>query len=157
MISHKGQFDVARKMIYWMIASVIITGVVFAFAFTVANYKHNLTKVPPELQAELLALRFTNTPECFAYEDSETGIVSPGIIALDKFTNEQMNRCYITDASAKGLKVLNFKLKLVSAEKEIQSNNYFNRNDHTLLKEVLVREGTTVRKEQLIIYVQEGI
>lgn len=158
-MNHKAQFDLARKTIYWMIAGVIITAVVFSFAVVIAQYKNNLTKIPPELDAELIALRFTNLPECFAYLDSETNSLHPGVIDLAKFTNEQMLKCYRTDAQT-GIKTLNFRMRLKGLNQEVATNNYFNQDDFTLFKEVLVKsssESSDLVPDLLIIYVQEKI
>jgi hypothetical protein len=153
-IGNKAQFSVARKMIFWMMAGVIITGVVFSFAIIVATYKNKLTQVPPSLEAELTALRFTNNPNCFAYL-GPTGKIHSGTIELTKFNVEQMDKCYLTDRS-EGFKKLNFKLKLAGLEKEVVTNNYFDfqNNDLTIFKEVLVWDGEKFNKDRLIIYVQ---
>ncbi len=158
-MNHKAQFDLARKSIYWLIAGVIITAVVFSFAVVIAQYKNNLTKIPPELDAELIALRFVNLPECFAYFDSETNSLHSGVIDLAKFSPEQMLKCYRTDAQT-GIKTLNFRLKLKGLNQEVVTNNYFNKDDFTLFKEVLVKsssESSDLVPDQLIIYVQEKI
>ncbi len=157
-MNRKAQFDVARKTIYWMIAGFVIAMVVLAFALTIGNYRNRLTEIPPKIQAELIALRFTSNPDCFALTDEHTSVVSPGILDLHKFNTEKLNQCYFTEP-AKGFKTFNFRLKLESTGEELLTNNYFHqdRDDLTLFKEVLVlRDGQLVH-DTLIIYVQEKI
>lgn len=167
----KGQFDVARKTIYWTIAGIIIAVVLLAFAITIANYKNNLTHVSPKLKASLIAMRFTNIPECFAYQDPETDRVYPGIIDLSKFTNEQMEQsCYHTQSANE----INFKLKLQNKGLEIQTNNYFNHpasdvsiRENNLVDivlvpmvipmEVLVKDGEEISGDVIEVEVQTGI
>ena len=157
LADRKAQFELARKTIYWMIAALIISMLVLAFALILGNYTGKLTSVPKELQAELISQRFANVPECFAYQDNLTGKVFSGMIDLMKFTEEQMKQCYITDKEA-GIKQFNFRLKLAKAGKEVSTNNYYNHDDFTIYKEVLVRnEKGEVAKDQLMIYVQEKI
>ncbi len=149
-------FDVARKSIYWMLAGLIIAAVVLIFAFSIAGYRNKLTKIPPELSAELIALRFTTIPDCFAVEDS--GVVLSGTIDQAKFTTETINHCYKTEPE-KGFKTFNFRLKLESTGQELITNNYFHqdRDDLTITKEVLVKTEQGLQKDHVTIYVQEKI
>lgn len=157
MLNKKGQFDVARKTIYWMIIGVVITIIVLAFAIILGGYRGKLTNVPGEIRAEYISLRFMNNADCFMWQD-ESGIVHTGVIDVKKFTDEQMNsRCYLTE-SEKGYEDFNFGLILENSNKTVRTNNYFHKDDFTLFKEVLVRdENGVVKKDRLIIYVQEKI
>lgn len=157
LAGRKAQFELARKTIYWMIAGLIISMLVLAFALILGNYTGKLTSVPKELQAELISQRFGNVPECFAEQDNLTQKVFPGMLDLSKFSEERMAQCYATDKE-KGIKQFNFRLKLAKAGKEVSTNNYYHKDDFTIYKEVLVRnEKGEVAKDQLMIYVQEKI
>lgn len=149
-------FHVARKTIYWMIAGVVIAAVVLAFLFMISGYRNKLTQVPPELRAELIALRFTNIPECFAVIDENTGVVMTDSIDLSKFIRETMNQCYKTEQE-KGIKTFNFRLLLKKEGKEVITNNYFHKDDFTITKEVLVKKEGRLVPDQLVIYVQVKI
>jgi len=153
----EGIFDFTRKLVYWTLAGVVITILVFAFVFGVGSYLSELTYVPEELRAEFISLRFANIPECFAYQDSETNRVYPGVIDLSKFTNQQMNdSCYRTE-SEKGYEDYNFRLKLKENGAEIYSNNYFNWDSFTFIKKVGVRTNDTLVEDELYIFVQVKI
>ncbi len=154
-------FDVARKNIYWLIAGFIIVIVILAFVFTIAGYRNKLTKIPPELRAELISLRFASIPDCFAVSDENTGAVLTDTVDLTKFTKEAIDKCYRTEQE-KGFKTFNFRLQLKEAGKEVMTNNYFHQDDFTLRKAVRVWDKKKPEKErwksdQLIIYVQEKI
>lgn len=158
-MNRKGEaspFDVARKAIYWLIAGTIITMVVFVYAFSLVGYKNQLVYIPPQLPAELISLRFTNIPECFAYQDAATGRVYPGIIDLNKFNDGVMEDCYHTEAE-KGYEDYNFRLQLEKKGNTIRTNNYFNKDDFTIIKKVLVKDGMNLVEDNLLIYVQEKI
>lgn len=157
MTNKKAQFDFTRKSIYWMIAGFILTLVVVAYVFVLAGYNAKLTYVDPKLRAEFLTLRFVNNPDCFAYQDKETKITSNGIIDLTKFNEKQLYNCYHTEQN-EGFRDFNFKLVLENQKTEIITNNYFNKKDFTLYKEVLIRnKESKVTKDRLIIYIQEKI
>ena len=153
-MNKKAQFAAARKTIYWMIAGLVITMVVIGFAMVIASYRNNLAKGPPEIRAELIALRFTNNPDCFAYNVSDKVLL--GTIDLTKFNEENMLKCYST-ASAGGIKTFNFRLKLESSGEEIRTDKYAHVDKFTIFKEVLVKRQTGLFKDRLIIYVQEKI
>lgn len=159
-MNRKGEeeFSIASKSVSWLFLGLIIAMVVLGFVYTLSDYKNKLNEVPPKLRAELIALRFTSLPECLAFQDEQTGLVSPGIIDLKRFTSENLAHCYKTE-TAKGYKTFNFRLKLVNAGNETFTNNYFHQEseDLTIIKEVLVRADNTLIKDQLIIYVQERI
>lgn len=157
MINKKAQFDFTRKSIYWMIAGFILTIVVIAYVFVLAGYNSKLTYVDPKLRAEFLSLRFINNPDCFAYQDKETKITSSGIIDITKFTEQQLYNCYHTEKE-QGYNDFNFKLVLENQQQEVITNNYFNKNDFTLYKEVVVRgKNTVLTKDRMIIYVQVNL
>lgn len=162
-MNKKAQFDVARKAIYWMIAGVVITMTVIGFALIMSSYQNKLIDIPPELKAELFVLRFLNTPECFTYQDSITGRIFPGTIDLSKYTQERLNLCYQTEKE-KGFKDYNFGIQLEgyeeikdSNEKMLMTNNFFNKVDFTLYKNVLVRLRGGVIPTRMVIFVQINI
>lgn len=153
MSMDEGVEDVAWKSFSWAIFGVIITILIFVFALIIAGYKERLTAVPPELQAELISVRFTNTADCFAFQDPHTGRVYPGVIDNSKFTEERMQRCYSTDQEH-GQNDFNFRLQL--GDKYITTNNYFNIDHFTITKKVIVADGRERHPETLTIFVQAG-
>ncbi len=155
-IGRKAQFNFARKTIYWTIAGVIITMVVFAYVLILSSYAGRLTFVPNQLRGELISLRFTNTAECFAYQDTVTGRVYPGTIDLAKFSEERLNNCYFTDPQ-KGYEDYNFELVLQNLDQKLATNKYYHKVSFTIFKEILVKKEDGFENEHLIIYVQEEI
>ena len=153
-MNKSGQFDVARKTIYWMMAGLVITIVVMAFAIMVGTYNSKLAKVSPLMQAEIISLRFTNTAECFVYYDEEANRIYPGIIDKEKFTLEQINSCYKTEQE-KGFREMNF--RLILAGQEVITNNYFHHDELILKRLVYLKDGDQFTEEELTIYVQVEI
>lgn len=144
------------KSIFWTIMAVIITMIVFFFAFIIANYKNSLTNVPPQLPAELISLRFTSLPECFAYEEGR--MVLHNVIDMNKFNEGQLSKCYRTEEVG-GFKTFNFRLRLEESGEEIITDKYYHydKDDFTVFKEVLLKKGGKLEKDMLKIYVQERI
>lgn len=157
-------FDLTRKQIYWAIAAFMVLVATLVLMFGILpRYQNSLVEVPEELRAELISLRFVNTPECFTYQDQVTGRIFAGVIDLQKFTQERMDKCYQTEPE-KGFKDFNFALELEGytptidgKKKLLKSNNFFNKVDFTLHKQVLVRNGNEIEPTRLVIYVQARI
>ena len=161
IFTKKAQFDFSRKTLFWMIAIFVFLGVIIAYLYFLGSYENQLTYVPARLRAELISERFVNIPECFAYQDLETGRVYSGVLDVSKFTKEQLYSCYHTEKE-KGYNDFNFRLKLASQEKDIFTNNYFHKDDFTLLKKVIVKtedsiNGGSFKEDLLFIYVQVKI
>jgi hypothetical protein len=150
-MNKKGQFEVAKTSLFWVVIVFVLTIVIIAFALIINNFHKRVVDVPAELQVEMIALRFANVPECFAY--SVNDIVQPGVIDLDKFTDEQMLKCYRTENK----NTFNFRLVLQNSGKQVMSNNYFNKDDFTIFKQVLIRDGSELKSDKMAIYVQEKI
>src|SRR3989344_8765728 len=157
-------FDLTRKQIYWGIAAFMVVVATLILTFVLLpQYQRSLVEVPLELRAELISLRFVNTPECFTYQDQATGRIFAGVIDLQKFTQAQLDTCYRTEKDS-GIKDFNFALELegytptVGGEKKLlSSNNFFNKVDFTLYKQVLVRNGDRFEPTRLVIHVQTRI
>ncbi len=147
-------FETARKSVYWLIISVVLTAVMMSFAYIVADYKNQLTQIPPEIQAELSVLRFINNPDCFALQNSLSLRVNPGIIDLEKFNDQRFLTCYPLPLQT-GHQLQNFRLHLLEADIQIKTKDYANRDQFSIDKEVLTSQDGNLRKDHLIIYVQD--
>ena len=147
-------FDDARKTIFWMIAGLVITIVLFAFVAIITSYTRGLTQINSQMNAEFLVGRLVGAPECFAYQDAETHRVYPNVLDIRKLTKEVLDQCYIT-LSDQGFKDYNF--ELVVGDITLHTNNYFNHPDFTLSKMVLVRHKEKITPTRMEILVQEKI
>jgi hypothetical protein len=149
--------QVSSQVIAWTIMVIIITGLLFGLFLVINTYTNKQAEISPRLQSEIIALRFANIPECFAFEDKNTGRVYPGLINLEKFNNEQLSKCYHTKEIG-GFWTYNFELKLQQSEVKINTDKYVGSNNpaFTLFKEVAVKDGEEIIKDTLAIYVQES-
>lgn len=154
----KGSYELGYKMMFWAVFIFFIAGLFLVFGQIIYSYKSQAVHVPAQFQADLIALRFSNNPDCFAYQDKDVQRVYPGSIDVAKFNQESMDRCYKTDKD-RGIKEFNFRLKLQEMGTEVHSNNYYNneRDDLTIFREIIVHDGEKDTKDTLIIYVQEKI
>lgn len=153
----ESSFENAQTLIFFAVMMFAVTILVFTFVFLLNSYERGLTAVPGKFMAELVSLRFANNPDCFAYQDQETKRVFPGIIDLAKFNEQQLSACYTTDEQT-GKDEMNFRLQLESnLEHSIKTNHYFNVDKFTIVKNVVVKDGSSFKPDKLFIYVQEGL
>jgi hypothetical protein len=157
-INKKGEANDANipaVVMYYMFASLIIVVLIFGFASILIGWQNQVAGFPSELKAETIALRFTQNSDCFAYS-GESGNVYPGIIDLEKFTEERINECYSTGED--GGDYFQFELYLPDFELRILSDNkYKNLIDYTFEKQILVYHEGKFVPTNLFIYVQEKI
>ncbi|MEW5896785.1 MAG: hypothetical protein AB1668_03785 [Nanoarchaeota archaeon] len=146
--------QVLMESVFMLVAMIVFVGLFLWLGFVFVTYSNKATAVPAQLQAELVSLRFTNNPHCFAYVDENTGRVYSDIIDLKKFNEDNMNNCYKT-GDLQGLYSFNFRLNLTASRKGVVSDKYRYHDDFSLLKEVLVKEEGKLKKDQMVIYVQK--
>jgi len=162
-LNKRAEYEVAEKSIFWLLAGVLVTIMILAFVMLIANYRSQITRLPPELEAESIALRFLNTPECFTYQDPVTGRIYPGTIDVSKYLQSRLDACYRTEPE-RGYKDYNFGIVLEGfnidengTEEMLITNNFFNKVDFTLFKNVLVQQGSSTVPTRMVIYVQRKI
>lgn len=149
-------FDVTRKSLYWMVAGIVITMTVLAFAIILSMFQSSSLATPEEFEAEILALRFSHSKDCFAYQDLKTGRVFPNTIDPLKLNKNQLQRCYQTSPNAKGLKDFNFGIEVDGfTQSMLMTNNFIlNRVKFELPKQkVFVKSGDQFIESQMKVSV----
>ncbi|NQV91186.1 hypothetical protein HQ489_01820 [Candidatus Woesearchaeota archaeon] len=145
-------FDATRKSLYWMMAGIVITMTIFGFAMILSMFQNSQLATPEEFEAEIIALRFTQSEDCFAYKDLKTGRVFPSVIDPLKLNKDQLQRCYQTSTSAKGLKDFNFGVEVDGfTQTPLMTNNFIlNRVKFELpKKKVFVKNGDQFIETQM--------
>ena len=91
--SKKG-VEIVEYWPYWIFFA-IATAVVIIILVKIANVSVvEASKIPEDTEDEvILASRFFNSGDCFAYKD-DAGRVHPYVIDEDKFTQDIMNKCF---------------------------------------------------------------
>ena len=148
--------NIPAVMLYYMMASIILVMIIFGFASIVSNWQIQAAHYPDEIKAEAIAMRFTQNPDCFAFEQEKSGKVYSGIIDLSKFNQKRMDECYFTGENGK--EHFQFELYLEEYDKKVLSDHkYVNIIDNTIKKKVLVYDEGKLIPSTLFIYVQEKV
>ncbi|MCX6706532.1 MAG: hypothetical protein NT001_00095 [Candidatus Woesearchaeota archaeon] len=76
------------------VLAIIIPLAAMVFAIFVTGYQVQENSFLGNSENVVIQSRFFNSPLCFAYQDTATNRVYPGIIDLSKFGQERMDLCY---------------------------------------------------------------
>jgi hypothetical protein len=145
-------FTNASFLIFFVVIAFATTLLIGIFLALIGSYEAGLIDVPGKFEAEVISLRFTNNPKCFAYQENDRVFV--GVIDFEKFNNEQMESCYKTETKDE----INFRLQLGSnLDNSVETNNYRNVDTFTIVKDVVVRDSGSFSGDKLFIYVQDGL
>ncbi len=92
----------SRKIVFYIIAAIIISIAFLLLVYVIPSRKSEIALIPLTLENYLLTQRFFNSPSCFAFQDEKTSRAYPWIIDLEKFSQDNLNKCY--DANNKDVK-----------------------------------------------------
>src|SRR3989344_4492949 len=123
---------VLSKVVAYIVFGFIFTGFCLLLSYIITLEVTDIADIPKDLEMDIFIQRFLNNPECFAYEDREISRVYPGVIDLEKFKQENLDKCY----KIEGMQyVPGFKLKM--GDKEIKSSN-FEFSKQKISKDILI-------------------
>jgi hypothetical protein len=120
MFNKKG--DVGAEEWLEQIPYIILTAVVMIGIFVLVQYYVNLSVNVKPIQREVILNRMMYSANSIMYTDNVTGIVYPGIINLDNFTNQTLDQS-ITYSYERQLAA---RLSLYNSEKELIRTAYLN-------------------------------
>lgn len=157
MLNKKGDVGVSE----WLeqIPEIILTAIVMIGIFVLVNYYINLNVNVKPLESEVLFYRMMYSPNAIMYTGQVTGIVYPGIIELDNFTNETLDKAiqYSSERHiAAKLTIFNMKNEVVTSA--YLSNIWFNRLEPLAKAPVAGAGSATLYARKIpIVYRQNGV
>jgi hypothetical protein len=83
------------KWALYMVLAIVIPLMGMVFAMYITGYQIQENSYLDDVENKIVQARFFNSPDCFAYQDSVTGRTYPGMIDLEKFKQDRLDRCYI--------------------------------------------------------------
>lgn len=86
----KGGYDLGRKSVYYVVALIIIA-IVFIYTSN-ATYKYQAKGIEHLKSLEGLGM-LNKINSCFAHEDKEIGRIYPNTIDMEKFKQENLEKC----------------------------------------------------------------
>lgn len=93
----RGSFDVSAMIFYLMTTLFILVLIMFTFLYIIGGFKINITYTARGMESSLLTHRILYSPNCFAYYDNHLLRTYPGVIDINKFTQENFNNCLDSD------------------------------------------------------------
>lgn len=156
----------AEKMVYYGIAAVILVGIFYLFYYEVFTNANLKVRVPEKVTTSVFAERFINSPDCFTYQDLDSGIFYDGIIDWNKLTNYNLERCYsVGDSYPQNVVVyvpafrLRFSIPSLDLEKVIDTTNYDDNKAYAsrITRSVRIYHNDQLRIGELSVEVQKHV
>jgi len=152
--SKKGSgFLLGKKPIYFIIVAFFLFIVFILFSYLILGNISSTITFPENIETTVLINRFLNSPECFAYQDEETGRIYTGIIDLDKFSNENLNECYSADEYSPRAFMMD--LNNDDYQKSVLTSNWKTKKINRISQYVIIYDKGNFYGETLLIAVQE--
>ena len=94
--STKAAENPAPSFMPFIILFAIALGAILVFlSLFISSFVANDVQIPKDVESFIVMQRFYSSPNCFAYEDANTGRVYQKVIDLEKFKNQAtMNKCF---------------------------------------------------------------
>ena len=143
-----------RKVIFYAIFSFVAVIVFLIIIYIVPSYASEIARMPYGLENYLITQRFLTHPACFIFQDRDSNRVYPWVIDLEKFNEDNMNKCY--SASDTKTKAYRFTLTYGIEKKTINTKNWegFVKSGET--KQVFVYDNENIKKGELFIEMQDA-
>ncbi len=154
--SKKGSgYEIGKKPTYYVVIFFFLTISFMLFGFLIISEVSSSSSIPDNARTTVLINRFLNSEDCFAYKDSETGRVYPGIIDIEKFNENNLEKCYYAE---KKYDSKSFRLTLNGEDiekKTILTTNWGSSRFGQASQYVLLYNNGEISKANLLIAVQK--
>src|SRR3989344_1588865 len=127
---------ITSKVIAYIIFGFIFVAFCLLLLYIITVEITNVAEIPGGLESYIFIQRFLNSPDCFAYQEKDTLRIYPGIIDLERFAQENLDKCYKIESYmyAPGF-------KLTINDKTIQSSNFEFSKQKTARNILIFKEG----------------
>ncbi len=137
----KGQYDIGRKTIYFIVVIFFLTFIFLYMRGVVVGSDEDLYYNLHHAKAELILQQLSTSPNCFAYHDAEISRTYPGILDSEKLTKDSIDSCM------KFYEGFNVKV----GDKLFKGTEL--KPIHTVQRPVLLMEGDGLKRETLTVEV----
>ena len=90
----KGQYTVGHKWVYFIVALLLLS---FMFLYLRSGFQSaqiDLLTCTDDITDQIIVAKVLYDQDCFVYTDQQTQRAIPGIIDINKFTQEQYDSCF---------------------------------------------------------------
>ena len=146
--------DSGRKMLFYVIFSFLAAIVFMAIVYISSSNGAEIASIPSGVENYFITQRFVASPLCFALQDAETKRVYPWVIDSEKFSEENLNRCY----SALDTKVKAYRLTLTygTEKKTISTKNWEGFLKRAETKQVFVSSKGDIKTGEIFMEMQDA-
>lgn len=95
-MNKKSTIAIEKSIFYGFVIAILLSILFIVLVFIIGIDVMGYTKIAPGLEEFIFTQRFLNSPQCFIYQDKDTGMFKPRIIDWDKFNTYSPSKCYFT-------------------------------------------------------------
>lgn len=95
-MNKKSDIAVEKALIYGFVVAILLSVLFIVLVFILGVDVVGYTKITPGLEEFIFIQRFLNSPQCFVYQEKDTGIFKPRVVDWSKFNEYSPNKCYST-------------------------------------------------------------
>lgn len=142
-----------RKIIFYIVFAIVAALTFLLIVYLVSSDKSSIAIIYPGLEDYILMQRFLLSPECFAYQDEDSGRTYSWTIDLEKFNQNNLNRCYAAENTKS--KAFRLTLSYGTFKSTLITKNWEGFIKKAESKKVYVYDKGQVRQGELFIEVQD--
>lgn len=141
---------------FWMVFTIILGFSAILFLWIITPFVAKTAEIPEGVETYILIQRFINSPDCFTYTEKDTERVYQKIIDWERFSDENLKKCYQTDSKEKPAFKLTLSIPKTDITQSIETPNwregYFIKERQ--FKDVFVKYENKIHKTRLILDIQ---
>ena len=154
MFSNKKSQIVGRKMIFYVIFGFVAVITFFVILSFASSNRSEISIIPFGLENYLSSQRFLNSQLCFVFQDKDTVRTEPWQIDIEKFTQENLNKCY--NAEDTNVKAYRLTLNYNNEKITITTKNWEGFLKKAETKKVTVYDKGKEQRAELFIEMQDA-
>ena len=144
----------ARKMVFYIIFGFLAAATFLIIVFLLPSKGSEIGTIPQGLEDYLAFNRFTDSPDCFAFQDSDTKITQQGIIDAKKFNQKNLDKCYNEKDSS--LKAYRITLEYQDKKQTIATMNWEGFLSSSKTFDVTINDNGEIKRGKLALDVQNA-
>ena len=140
------------KIVFYIIFAIVAALTFLLIVYMVSTDKSKIAVIRPGLEDYLLIQRFLLSSNCFVYQD-DSGRVHPWTIDLEKFNENNLNKCYFAENT--NVKAFRLTLSYGTFKSTLSTKNWEGFIKMAETKKVYVYDNGQIKQGELFIEVQD--
>ena len=143
-----------RKMIFYIVVAILLSIAFLFIVIIVPSNNSQISEIPLGVENNILVERFLSSPYCFVFQDKDTKRYSPLLIDKQRFTQENLEKCYSADST--NMKGFRLTLTFENQKLTINTKNWQGFIKKAETKQVSIYDRGKIQTGELYIEIQDA-